>query len=324
MGCIVRCVVCFCQNYAHKVPIDKYWSQRYHGCMNTNLHTTTTHRQASKRRKVPTDTLYLILAILSVTYLILATYILIQTPKPTDLPEPNYTTPNTKTIFHPTDDLSEKVQTITLTHAQMPFAPAGQEHYRTSIYIHSGAKLLITRPDGKLGTCTLTVINPSYGITAGHCADIGSIIEAVNNDNQRYPIGTVTHNLLTTKQDGEIAEGAIDVAVVTFSKNVTGYAEEIKPTWPKIGDTVSIYGQRSKGSQGHVISLDEVNASREPSFATDALVRNGDSGGPVYSERGQLLGIVQYSTTEGVSGIAPIKNICESNMPGIRCGYKSL
>ena len=50
-------------------------------------------------------------------------------------------------------------------------------------------------------------------------------------------------------------------------------------------------------------------------------MRSGDSGGPVYDEYGRVIGIVQFSFESGVSGIAPMKGICESKMLSVRCDF---
>lgn len=272
-----------------------------------------------QRLKLSTDTLYAILSMICLICLGLSTYLYLEADR---LAHDAKNVPSTpvKTNFYATDDMSEKVQAFTLLPAQIP-APNGEyEQYRNRVFVHSGAELAITRPAGGVSTCTLTVIHPNYGITAGHCADKGDIVDAVNREDKRYHIGTVTDDLLVGEYNESIPEGSLDVAVVTFNDTVTGVADGVALHLPEVGDTVSVFGQRSKGSQGHVYNLDGVYDTRAPAFLTDALVRGGDSGAPVYDENGRILGIVQYSLG-GLSGITPMKAVCEDEMLDIRCDY---
>ena len=269
--------------------------------------------------KLNTDILYIVLSALCLVCLGLSTYLYLEADR---LTHDAKTAPSTmvKTNFYATDDMSEKVQSFALLPAQIPTPHDEYEQHRNRVFVHSGAKLTITRPTGDVSTCTLTVIHPNYGITAGHCVDKGDIVDAVNRENKRYHIGTVIDDLLVGEYDESIPEGSIDAAVVAFNENVIGVTDRVALHLPEVGDTVSVFGQRSKGSQGHVYSLDGVHDTRTPAFLTDALVRGGDSGGPVYDENGRILGIVQYSLG-GLSGITPMKTICESERLDTRCDY---
>lgn len=266
-----------------------------------------------------TDTLYAILSVLCLVCLGLSTYLYIEADRLAHDAKNEPSAP-VKTNFYATDDMSEKVQTFTLLPAQIPSPNGEYEQYRNRVFVHSGAEIAITKPTGGMSTCTLTVIHPNYGITAGHCAEKGDIVDAVNREDKRYHIGTVTDDLLVGEYNESIPEGSLDVAVVTFNDTVTGVTDGVALYLPEVGDTVSVFGQRSKGSQGHVYSLDGVHDTRVPAFLTDALVRGGDSGGPVYDENGRILGIVQYSLG-GLSGITPMKTICENETLDGRCDY---
>lgn len=274
--------------------------------------------------KASTDTLYIILAILSVICLGLSTYMFAQANKKTDIPEPTVSpiaAPMApKTDFYQTDDESEKVQIFSPEPLGLPMPSALSESVKSMTYLHSGARISIQGSEEGGSLCTLTVINPSYGITAGHCGNIGDVVRAISKNNQSIYIGNITYDLLPENYDDEMkADGSLDVAVIAFTRDVVGFADEVNRELPAVGDTVSIFGQRSKGSQGHVLNLDGVEDSKVPSFTTDALVRSGDSGGPVYDENGRIMGIVQYSFDSGVSGITPMKNICDRRMQGVRC-----
>lgn len=247
-----------------------------------------------------------------------------QANKKPDIPEPTVSpiaAPATpKTDFYQTDDESEKVQIFSPEPLGLPMPSALSEFAKPMTYLHSGAQISIQGPEEGGSLCTLTVINPNYGITAGHCGNIGDVVRAINKNNQGIYIGNITHDLLPENYDDEMkVDGSLDVAVIAFTRDVVGFADEVNWELPAVGDTVSIFGQRSKGSQGHVLNLDGVKDSKVPSFTTDALVRSGDSGGPVYDENGRIVGIVQYSFESGVSGVTPMKNICDRRMQGVRC-----
>lgn len=249
-----------------------------------------------------------------------------QANKKPDIPEPTVSpiaAPATpKTDFYQTDDESEKVQIFTPEPLGLPMPDTLSEFTKPITYLHSGAQISIQGPEEGGSLCTLTVINPNYGITAGHCGNIGDVVRAINKNNQGIYIGNVTHDLLPENYDDEMKiDGSLDVAVIAFTRDVVGFADEVNWELPTVGDTVSIFGQRSKGSQGHVLNLDGVKDSKVPSFTTDALVRSGDSGGPVYDENGRIVGIVQYSFESGVSGVTPMKNICDRRMQGVRCDF---
>ena len=274
-----------------------------------------------KQHKISTDALYIILAVLCVMCLGLSLWLFIQADKKSEMPEPEFApiaeAPKPKTDFFQTDDESEKVQIFRPQPAGITIPGVPSEGLQASItYLHSGAGISVKHGDDVISICTLTVINPNYGITSGHCGEVGDPVRAINREGQSIFIGNITHDLLPEGGGDE----TIDVAVVAFTRDVVGFADEVRQDLPDVGDTVSIFGQRSKGSQGHVLDIDNAEAIKSPNFLTDALVRSGDSGGPVYDENGRVLGIVQFSFDSGVSGIAPMKSICGSGMSGVRCG----
>lgn len=270
-----------------------------------------------RTHKITTDTLYIIIALLSLATLTLSTYLYIQADNKLQTANTiQRATHHTTNYFYQTDDTIEKVQTYTLqpTSINIPNNPP-QLH----AFIHSGAKITLHHPNGKESTCTLTVINETRAITAGHCGQYGDLVYAHTKTNERIPIGTITQDSLVYYDHPLL--GSLDTATIALNPNIIGNPTSINLTTPQKGNPVTIHGQRTQGSQGRVTSTLELQQRTLPVFKTDALVRGGDSGGPVYDKDGNLIGTVQYSISNGESGITPIKNICDSD-PTLKCATK--
>lgn len=127
-------------------------------------------------------------------------------------------------------------------------------------------------------------------------------INVMTHDGTKY-IATV----VGTEQDNDIAVLKIDAEglnPVTF-----GDSDELA-----VGDTVYAVGNplgelEFSMSTGHVSAKDRAITTEESAtpinvFQIDAAVNSGNSGGPVYNDQGQVVGVVnaKYSAT-GVEGI---------------------
>lgn len=267
--------------------------------------------------KISTDALYIAVALISLTTLLLSTFIFIQADNTlkaatTAQRAAHHTS---RHHYYQTDDLAEYVQTYTLRPANLSL-PNTNPPQRNTI-LHSGAKITLHHPNGEETLCTLTVINETHAITAGHCAQLGDLVYAHTRTEEKIPIGTVTNDSLLNHQHPE--PGSLDTATITLNTTTIGNPHPLRAETPNIGDPVTLHGQRTQGSQGRVVSTTETYNHTVPVFRTDALVRGGDSGGPAYDHDGNLIGTIQFSVNNGESGITPLSNICD-NDPALKCG----
>ena len=215
-------------------------------------------------------------------------------------------------VFYQTSDTLEKVIIVDRKEDEPAISDDFKKDFSYAI-VHSGAKISNETSNGtSVSNCTMTVITPKYGITSGHCAETGELITGYSKYGRKAEIGIVVEDYMPENQDNIPNNNLVDVALIKFHDNIKGAQDSIFNEYPRKGSSVSILGHRSKGSQGHVVETKDPNQRQRNIILTDALVRPGDSGGPVYDSKGNIIGIVEYSYNTGESGITPIVDVCNT------------
>ena len=143
--------------------------------------------------------------------------------------------------------------------------------------------------------CTGTAIGPHAILTAEHCSPEKRV---------RFDYATETYNvLLQIKDNREHIIFFIDGPPFTE-------IEPINLRAPRIGEVTYFYGHGNKvypATAKMGIVLDEYDPSeidaREGLFYISNLVLLGDSGAVVYGSDGDILGVVTYRLTDGMSDL---------------------
>lgn len=263
---------------------------------------------------------WFVVFIISVSYAIMGlTIALITVPRLTNhlhseelLAEPMQEIQQYERTFYQTNDEIEKV---VISNGTTTDYVSGQDKAIEASYVvvHSGAKILVNKPSGGISTCTLTVISQDYGLTSGHCAETGGIVTAYNRHDRRAEIGLIVEDYMPNeKEQRDRDKNAVDVALIKLYDNVEGVQDAIINTYPSRGSSVSIMGQRSKGSQGNIVEEKDPSNKVRNVLLSNALIRSGDSGAPAYDSEGNIVGIAEYSYDSGESGITPMRDICKS------------
>ena len=146
--------------------------------------------------------------------------------------------------------------------------------------IHPGEEITLSSGN----SCTVGAVTQKGGmlhiLTAGHCGDEGDVIAA----------GGFTLRVVQSINNGigkQDTLHAMGQGVGTNTMPVTGGKIRVKgASRPKVGQVVCSLGANSGWKCGKVTMVEGV------SFATDFCVYPGDSGSPVITEEGALLGIV--------------------------------
>jgi hypothetical protein len=173
--------------------------------------------------------------------------------------------------------------------------------------------------DGHKSLCTGTFIRDDVLLTAAHCVrslkeiSFGPTVESLGKEDRIRALSW-TANPAFNPQGGPLSELPNDVAVVRFPKgSFTGAVASIGQTAPTAGQTISVVGygatkfdpkdvekvegigQRSMGTAviGSVNS-DSLEWIVYEGDSSSALILQGDSGGPIYSSSGELVGIISF------------------------------
>jgi serine protease Do len=103
------------------------------------------------------------------------------------------------------------------------------------------------------------------------------------------------------------ADTASDVALIRLDNPIPGHALTLSGSAPKAGDAVFAVGYPrgapltvARGAvQGVATTVPAAGVIRRPLIQTDASVNQGESGGPLVSADGAVLGMVDLSSTKG-------------------------
>ncbi|MCL1828264.1 MAG: trypsin-like peptidase domain-containing protein [Oscillospiraceae bacterium] len=198
---------------------------------------------------------------------------------------------------------------------------SGSELYEMAVDQNVGIKTEITRTNW-FGMPTSSAISGSGFIVSsdGYIVTNYHVIEAAYNNG--YEVSVITHAgdiyvaaIVGLEKDNDVAVLKIDAE--DLHPVVTGNSDEIK-----VGDSVYAIGNplgelSFTMTSGMVSALDreirtESNAEPVNMFQFDAAVNSGNSGGPVYNDRGEVIGIVTAKTaangSEGLGFAIPIND----------------
>lgn len=113
-----------------------------------------------------------------------------------------------------------------------------------------------------------------------------------------------------------------DVALIKIDGNFIGRAVKISPQRATLGEKIYVIGTPLDESLDFTISSGIISSSREKNgndyYQTDAAVNPGNSGGPVFNEQGNVIGVTVsgYFTKDGgsrnINYLIPIDSALES------------
>jgi S1-C subfamily serine protease len=139
------------------------------------------------------------------------------------------------------------------------------------------------------------LVDRRHLVTAAHVVE-GADAIALTRDGRVVAHGTILG-----------ADGALDIALIRLDKPVSGHALSLSNRAPKAGDDVFAVGYPrgepltvARGSvRGIATTVPSAGVEPRPLIQTDAPVTQGESGGPLVSADGALLGMVDLSSTKG-------------------------
>ena len=178
----------------------------------------------------------------------------------------------------------------------------------------NGSPIVLRNGTKVIGSCSATVTDRNYILTAGHCGNAGVSVEF---DGKK--IGTAVKNGLADGFD------VLKIELNPHGKKVLGEIMEVDEDYaPKEGDPVSKEGFRSKHTEG-TVAEDELSddssaeSINEPSDGPRHLVQTwfadllsvpGDSGGPVIHDD-KVIGLIKGGRTKDDTTVTPIKESLE-------------
>ena len=166
---------------------------------------------------------------------------------------------------------------------------------RTNQSIDSGVLRVESRGCGHTMLGTGFLVGRRYLVTAAHVVD-GADAIALTRGGRLVARGTILG-----------ADAARDVALIRLDRAQRGHALALSTRAPKTGDDAYAVGYPlgepltvAHGSvRGTASTVPSAGVARRPLIQTDAPVSHGESGGPLVSADGAVLGMVDLSSTQG-------------------------
>jgi serine protease Do len=166
---------------------------------------------------------------------------------------------------------------------------------RTHHSIDSGVLRVESRSCGRTMLGSGFLVDRRHLITAAHVVDRADAI-ALTRGGSVVARGTILG-----------ADAARDIALIKLDRAVGGHALALSKRAPKAGDDVFAVGYAlgepltvAHGSvRGIATTVPSGRVIRRPLIQTDAPVNHGESGGPLVSPDGAVLGMVDLSSTQG-------------------------
>jgi S1-C subfamily serine protease len=144
-------------------------------------------------------------------------------------------------------------------------------------------------------------------VTAAHVVDRADEVVLQTWDGEDIPVGFVTRAVFTAA-DGD------DLAVIHLDRD-TGATALLAERDPALGDPVDVVGYpgggRLRTTSGEVVDyVSEPDFDIDRAMRTTAQVRPGNSGGPVFDNKGRVVGVVfAYETDTGYGLAVPVSRL---------------
>jgi serine protease Do len=166
---------------------------------------------------------------------------------------------------------------------------------RTKRSLDSGVLRVESGGCGRTMLGTGFLVDRRHLVTAAHVV-AGADAIALTRDGRVVARGTILG-----------ADSATDIALIRLDNPVRGHALTLSSHMPRSGDDVFAVGYPrgepltvAHGAvSGAATTVPSAGVVRRPLIQTDAPVRPGESGGPLVSADGVVLGMVDLSSTKG-------------------------
>lgn len=197
--------------------------------------------------------------------------------------------------------------------------PDGVTEMRDGKPVFESGQRINFENDEKFYNCTATVIDDNHFLTAAHCGEPGKVVSMhIYEETEdgygirskgRYPVGEIVESL--PGSDIAVARIYEDSVVIDAPSHISSVPVDT-------GDLVSTNGATTGISYGRVTTLQD----SQRIFVSEAYIRKGDSGGPVWNKQGDIVGVVsgiQKSGHSYMTSVIPHKEHIEElvTMPSI-------
>lgn len=181
-------------------------------------------------------------------------------------------------------------------------------------------EILATVRIGRDGGCSGVVIavddNWAYGLSCCHCRG--------DNGTQK-PIGIGLVTGITVQGEWVASDADNDLSLFRFPANKVVAVAPIASDQPKSGRWTSVGFPQTAGPKLKRLEFQSVvqnswvpKSDRWQSSVVEGTYDSGDSGGPVYDEQGQLIGIMSHGSppyTSQCARLSVVQKFVESNLP---------
>lgn len=113
-----------------------------------------------------------------------------------------------------------------------------------------------------------------------------------------------------------------DIALLKINKNIKVSSSQISKQDPDVGDTLFVIGTPLSEELSHTVTSGILSAKRVSDgmslYQTDASINKGNSGGPIYNDKGELVAISvsaifnKHGATMGLNYLIPIEDALDS------------
>jgi hypothetical protein len=166
------------------------------------------------------------------------------------------------------------------------------------------------------GVCTATVVAPGYALTAAHCLrphlkmafELAGLSYSVTQQ-IAHP-----HYQAKARAAGHVT---VDLALIKFENGALG--AKIAADLPSIGEVMTLFGFGTVGYGKPLEVLQTVNLKvtgnpgrLQVRLAGKGGACQGDSGGPAFNTKGEIAGVISWSTGKGreicgeLTGLTPV------------------
>lgn len=221
-----------------------------------------------------------------------------------------------KNVFYPVP----KEQNATVV-KKRTFNEDGTSTSSRKIIIPSGNRIVFIKKSTpemeNFNNCSVTNISSQYALTSAHCGKEGEkvYVYAKNKDDkeERFVVGKIVKSL---------DDRGIDAAIIKYYKRAEPEVDKINTDYSslQVGDALTYNGATSSGGHGRILKLPSLPP--EPSYnvkngidnrktlvISDALVQPGDSGGPIYNSKGEVVGLIKLRDSSGTNKFVSMAEI---------------